>query len=67
VLTVTTTSYEAWSDLKLSTYSLWLEPDGEASFTVSMKGSAQCFKGIIVAYDLVTGCEYDTLLVNGKA
>ncbi len=67
VLTVTTTSYEAWSDLKLSTYSLWLEPGGEASFTVSMKGSAQCLKGMVVAYDLVTGCEYDTLLINGKA
>jgi subtilisin family serine protease len=66
VLTVTTTYYEPWTDLKLSTYSLMLEPDGEGSFTVSMKGRAQCFKGLIIAYDLVTGCEYDTLKINGK-
>ncbi len=66
VLTVTTTSYTPWSELKLSAYSLALSPDGSGTVTASMKASVTCFKGMIIAYDLVTGCEYDRLLVNGK-
>lgn len=66
VLTVTMVYYEPWSELKLSAYSLALDPDGSGTVSVSMKGSVTCFKGMIIAYDLVTGCEYDRLLVNGK-
>lgn len=68
VLTLETTTYQAWSSLTLSATSFWLDPGATVEFTASIKGpmpnSAQ---GMVVAYDLMTGCEYDTILISGKA
>jgi len=66
VLTVITTAYEPWSSLSLSTYSIWLAPGVSSSVTASIDGSMSYALGMIIAYDLVTSCEYDTILVNGK-
>jgi subtilisin family serine protease len=66
VVTVITTCYEPWAELRLSAYSMWLGPDEVSSVTASLPGPWSHSQGMIVAYDLVTGCEYDTILVNGK-
>lgn len=68
VLTLETTTYAAWPSLSLSAYSFWLEPGASVDFTASMKGpTPSSALGMIVAYDLMTGCEYDTILISGKA
>ncbi|MGD9962654.1 MAG: S8 family serine peptidase [Thermoplasmata archaeon] len=68
VLTVVMTTYQPWSSVSLSATSFWLEPGACVDFTASLRGptpfSAQ---GMIVAYDLMTGCEYDTILISGRA
>ena len=68
VLTLETTTYAAWSSLSLSAYSFWLEPGASVDFTASLKGpTPSSALGMIVAYDLMTGCEYDTILISAKA
>jgi len=64
LLTLETTAYEPWSALTLSTTSVWLEPGSSADVTVSLKGPKASAQGMILAYDLVTGCEYDAIQVS---
>jgi hypothetical protein len=66
VLTLITTCYEPWAELRLSTYAMWLEPDQFGTVTASLTGPWSSSQGMIIAYDLVTGCMYDTVNVNGK-
>lgn len=63
---VTTVAYDSWDALTLSSYEIWLEPLGVEVLTVSMTAQTGCATGMIIAYDLVTGCEYDTLVVTGN-
>ncbi|MGB2825352.1 MAG: hypothetical protein WBC49_01775 [Thermoplasmata archaeon] len=66
MLTLITTCYEPWAELRLSTYAMWLEPDQFGTVTASLTGPWSSSQGMIIAYDLVTGCMYDTVNVNGK-
>ena len=63
---VTTVAYDSWGALVLSSYEVWLDPMGTEELTVSMTAPMGCANGMIIAYDLVTGCEYDTIAVSGS-
>jgi len=65
-LNVTTVINAAWTSLALSVYEVWLDPVGSVELTVSLSAPMGTTAGMIVAYDLVTGCEYDTLVVSGS-
>jgi hypothetical protein len=65
-LTVTAATYEAWTALSLSTYEAWLGPGESVDVTISLRGSPRSAAGMVVLYDLMTGCEYDCLLITGK-
>ncbi len=65
-LTITTTAYQPWTALTLSSYAIWLQPGESVPVTLTLTATMGNCKGMILAYDLVTGCEYDSLQVNGK-
>ena len=67
VVNVTTVMYESWGAVNV-TGEVWLDPLGCELVTVTMSAPMGCPSGMVVAYDLVTGCEYDTLIIvgNGK-
>ena len=68
VLTLVMTTYESWSSLSLSGTSFWLDPGASVDFTASLRGPMpSSARGAIVAYDLMTGCEYDSILISGSA
>jgi subtilisin family serine protease len=61
---VTTVIPAAWTSLTLSASEVWLDPMGSMELTVSLIAPMGTTAGIVVAYDLVTGCEYDSLIVS---
>jgi hypothetical protein len=65
-LNVTTVINAAWTSLALSAYEVWLDPAGSEILTVSLSAPMGSMSGMVIAYDLVTGCEYDTLLISGS-
>jgi len=65
-LNVTTVINGAWTSLALSASEVWLDPMGSMELTVSLIAPMGTTAGMVVAYDLVTGCEYDTLVVSGS-
>lgn len=65
IVNVTTVTYESWDAINV-TDEVWLDPFGCELLTVTMSAPMGCPSGVIIAYDLVTSCEYDTLLVSGS-
>ena len=67
VLTIVTKTYEAWSSLSLSATEVWLGAGETVDITASLRGPMSAPTGVILAYDLMTGCEYDTIVISGRA
>ena len=66
VLNVTTVTYVAWGALSLSSDEVRLDPGGSEELTITLAAPMGCNSGRVIAYDLVTGCEYDTFLISSS-
>ena len=64
-LSLSTTAYPIWTALELSAYEIMMGPMGSAEVAISSTiEGAGTYSGMIVAYDMVTGCTYDRLAVT---
>jgi hypothetical protein len=64
-LTLVESSHAAWNDLAVMPSSLMLGPlDSEAVTLVALSDTPVTTSGMVILYDLVTGCVYDTLAVT---
>jgi hypothetical protein len=64
-LSLKTTAYPVWDMIELSAYELMLGPGESAEITVTSTIEAPgTYAGMVVVYDMFTGCTYDRLAVT---